>query len=149
MYTHDMSEAEEIVAAILGDVWERRATLRIAVKISTYLHAAVKHRTLDWRRGRTRRAQLLQRVAPQDIPGIGTPAPGPDASVEQADLVRHVLRALRTLPERYQLAFVYRWRHGWDYTDIAATLGISNDAAKKAVSRALAMIRAQVEDFTA
>jgi len=143
LYTHDMAEAEEIVATIFADMWERRATLQITVKLRTYLHAAVKHRTVNWRRDQSRRNTLIQRAA-DEVPGMGERVPTPVTEVEQRESFARVVQSINALPDRYRLAFVYRWNDGWEYADIAAALGISVNAAQTLVSRAIKMIRARL-----
>jgi RNA polymerase sigma-70 factor (ECF subfamily) len=144
VYTKEMADAEEIVATIFADLWERRATLAIAVTMRTYLHAAVKHRTVNWRRDRDRRQLLIARATPGEIPGMGTPTVAPDQRASDAETLARALDAVNALPDRYRLAFIYRWREGWSYDDIAGTLGVSVNGAQALVSRALKMIRARI-----
>lgn len=146
IYTHDMDVAEELVATIFADLWLRHETLSITVKLRTYLHSAVKHRTMNWRRDRGRREKLIHDVVPIHVPGMASGAPLASAFVEQDDTVARALQVIDTLPTRYRLAFVYRWREEWEYADIAAALGVSINGAQALVSRALRMIRERLEE---
>lgn len=146
IYTHDMDIAEEIVANIFADLWTRRENLSISVKIRTYLHSAVRNRTQNYRRDQGRQSEILSQIGDDFVPGMGEGQydAGADHKVEIRDSMERALGVVNQLPERYRLAFLYRWRDDWEYSDIADTFGVSINGAQALVSRAIRMIRDRI-----
>jgi DNA-directed RNA polymerase specialized sigma24 family protein len=71
--------------------------------------------------------------------GVGS-APGRDLAVDEGELDR-VLRALRTLPRRQQVAVVLRHYCDLSEVETAAVMGISVGGVKSQTSKGLAALR--------
>jgi RNA polymerase sigma factor (sigma-70 family) len=59
--------------------------------------------------------------------------PGPEVDVEQRGRLEQLVDDLQTLPERQRGALVMRELNGLSYDEIGAALGLTNDAARRAV----------------
>ncbi|HVF77388.1 MAG TPA: sigma-70 family RNA polymerase sigma factor [Solirubrobacteraceae bacterium] len=59
--------------------------------------------------------------------------PGPEADVEQRSRLTQLVDDLRVLPERQRGALVMRELSGLSYNEIGLALGVSNEAARRAV----------------
>lgn len=59
--------------------------------------------------------------------------PGPEVGAEQRTRLAQLVDDLRTLPERQRGALVMRELSGLSYDEIGAALGVSNEAARRAV----------------
>ena len=59
--------------------------------------------------------------------------PGPEAETEQRSRLAQLVEDLRVLPERQRGALVMRELSGLSYDEIGLALGMSNDAARRAV----------------
>jgi RNA polymerase sigma factor (sigma-70 family) len=92
----------------------------------------VNTRTSWWRR-------MRDREHPSGTAGEYLPAPG-DHADRQADLDR-VLRALRTLPRRQQVAVVLRHYCDLSEAEIAQVMGTSVGTVKSQVSKGCAALR--------
>ncbi len=77
-------------------------------------------------------------------PALSAPEPPPD-EVERLRRQRLVADLVLALREPYRSAVLLRYQDGWSYARIAARHGISRDAARKRVSRGLALLRAELD----
>lgn len=71
--------------------------------------------------------------------------PGPEADAEQRTRLAQLVDDLRTLPERQRGALVMRELSGLSYDEIALALGVSNEAARRAVFDARNALHAAVD----
>ena len=141
LLVRDTPTAEEVVqdsfVAMHGG-WQR---LRDAEKALAYLRQAVVNRSRSVLRHRTVVDKNLQK-APPDMP-----------SAEHGALVlleRHaVVAALRDLPDRQREAIVLRYYADLSEAEIAAAMGISCGAVKSHTARAMATLRADLEQQAA
>jgi len=129
--------AEEIAHDALAMLWERRHTWPPERGIATYLYAVARNRARD----QLRHDGVVGRVVSEGIdaaetPGAGVAPPEPDAAIEQHELGRAFVRALRALPDGARTAFTLRWVHQLSYPEIAEIMTVSEAAARKQVSRA-------------
>jgi RNA polymerase sigma factor (sigma-70 family) len=145
----DPDDVREIVAKVFASLWERRAQWAVATTVEAYLFGAVRNEVRHRHRDATRRAALMATEGTSDEAATATlwgeAATNGRAAGERADLELTIEWAVRQLPERYQLAIHLRWRRDLDYPEIAEALGVSAEAAKKLVLRALAMLRQRVD----
>ena len=71
--------------------------------------------------------------------------PGPEVGSEQRTRLAQLVDDLRGLPERQRGALVMRELSGLSYDDIAAALGVSSEAARRAVFDARSALHAAVD----
>ena len=71
--------------------------------------------------------------------------PGPEADTEQRGRLAQLVDDLRTLPERQRGALVMRELNGLSYDEIGVALGVSNEAARRAVFDARSALHAAVD----
>jgi len=76
-------------------------------------------------RRRRPQAELVEALEPM--------VPGPEVDAEQRGRLVQLVDDLRTLPERQRGALVMRELNGLSYDEIGLALGLSNDAARRAV----------------
>ena len=106
-----------------------------------------RHRRATVRRGVM---AVLGRADDRDEdPLQALPDPGQDPSARLADdeAWRALRRALRTLPRRQREAYLLRELQGLDVADTAAAMGCSEGSVKTHLSRAMAALRIQLEDW--
>jgi RNA polymerase sigma-70 factor (ECF subfamily) len=146
-YVHERDGAEDIVHDVFRMLWERRVVLTINGSLATYLLGAVRHRALNVLRhaGVVRRA--TESFNEDDVPALGTASPDTDARVITHDLEAQVMRYISALPPRTQTLVILRWRHHRSYSEVAAALGMSTEAAKKLGQRVQQVLRPLLEEL--
>lgn len=122
--------AEDLVQGIFIHVWTARATLDPARSIKAYLYRAAQNRALNERKAEEVRVRHRQQMP--------TVISNPESRIVDATTVQ---AAMAQLGPRRRLALRLRFEEGMTHTEIAEVLGISPEAAKRLVSRAVAEIR--------
>jgi RNA polymerase sigma-70 factor (sigma-E family) len=133
---HDPADAEEVVQDAFVRAHLAWARLRDPDKAMAYLRSAV----LNGARSRLRHRKVVERFEPSR-PG---PERSPEAAVMAGDDRRHVMAALRSLPERQRECLVLRYYLDLSEAEIAATLKISNGSVKTHARRGLAALAARL-----
>jgi len=138
----DRAVAEDISAQVLTDAWfaYRRARPDDA-GVRPWLFRIARNALIDHHRRSLRGARAFRLL------GLGHRASEPDPSVlaELRDQLRAALMAIAALPERDRLLIALRVAAGLSFAEIAAVVGISEEAAQVATRRALARVRGEVE----
>jgi RNA polymerase sigma factor (sigma-70 family) len=96
--------------------------------VEAWLVTIAHRKAIDVARARARRA-----IPSDDLPDTPSP-PGPD---RDDDLVE----ALARLPDKQRQAVAYHYLAGLPYADVAAVLGGSTDAARRAAADGIAALR--------
>jgi RNA polymerase sigma factor (sigma-70 family) len=98
-------------------------------KLEAWLITIAQRKAIDALRSRSRRA----------VPMAELPERAPGAGIEGRDLDLH--RALSSLPEKQRLAVVCHHLCGLPYAEVAALIGGSPDAARRAAADGIAKLR--------
>src|SRR6202050_151628 len=137
MLVRDTQTAEEVVQdafIAMHDGWHR---LKDAEKALAYLRQAVVNRS----RSVLRHRMVVEKNAPKPAPDMPSAEHGAMALLERSE----VIAALRDLPERQREAIVLRYYADLSEADIAATMRISRGAVKSHTARAMASLKAALE----
>jgi len=139
---HDQAAAEDVVqdafVAMHGS-WRR---LREPDKAVAYLRQAVVNRS----RSRLRHLKVADRKAPALLPADANAALPSAEHAAMATLDReHVLRAIRSLPQRQREVLVLRYYADLSEAQIAEAMGISTGAVKSHASRGISALRERLE----
>jgi RNA polymerase sigma-70 factor (sigma-E family) len=137
MLVRDTSTAEEVVQdafIAMHDGWHR---LKDAEKALAYLRQAVVNRS----RSVLRHRMVVEKNAPKPAPDMPSAEHGAMALLERSA----VIAALRDLPERQREAIVLRYYADLSEADIAAAMRISRGAVKSHTARAMASLKAVLE----
>jgi RNA polymerase sigma-70 factor (sigma-E family) len=137
LLVRDVSTAEEVVQdsfVAMHGAWRR---LRDNDKALSYLRQSVVNRSRSVLRHRV----VVDRNAPKPPPDMPSAEHGALALLERSA----VIDALRGLPVRQREALVLRYYLDLPEAQIAATMGISKGAVKSHTARAIASLRAVLE----
>jgi RNA polymerase sigma-70 factor (sigma-E family) len=137
MLVRDTSTAEEVVQEAfiaMHDGWHR---LKDSEKALAYLRQAVVNRSRSVLRHRV----VVEKNAPKPAPDMPSAEHGAMALLERSA----VIAALRDLPERQREAIVLRYYADLSEADIAAAMRISRGAVKSHTARAMASLKAALE----
>lgn len=137
LLVRDVATAEEVVQdsfVAMQGAWRR---LRDNEKALSYLRQSVVNRSRSVLRHRV----VVDRNTPKPPPDMPSAEHGALALLERAA----VIEALRGLPVRQREALVLRYYLDLPEAQIAATMGISKGAVKSHTARAIASLRAVLE----
>lgn len=141
-YVRDKGTAEDIVATVMANLWSRRKDWVVRDRVETYMFGAVYREVLSRSRTDIRQERITAAFGDTELErSVGAPPLNPHLAAEQHDMEERVWAAVDALPTRYRTAAVLRWRRDMGYGEIAEVMGISPDAARQLVSRAVRMIR--------
>lgn len=135
---HDTAASEDLVHDIFIRIWERRLEWQPTHGIASYLYRAARNRALDYQD----RIRVRSRAETSDANESISIASNNDIDNSNVqDLESRLRIALDSLPERRRIALTLRVMHDMSYTGIAATLGVTETAARILVNRAREELR--------
>lgn len=129
-------DAEELTQRVFAEAAERLRPARAGPdSILAWLYTVAERRFID----EVRRREVARR-------GLSKlePASAPD-QVYGREVVRALRAAIKALPEEQQVVVVRKVIQGEAFADIARDLGISVDACKMRLSRAVARLRVDLD----
>jgi RNA polymerase sigma-70 factor (sigma-E family) len=139
LLTGDLHAAEDLLQSAYARVYPRWGRVSRYENPDAYVRRVmVSIRTSWWRRVRGRE------VLTGDLPDRGG---GADPATAEGELDR-VLRALRRLPRRQQVAVVLRHYCDLSEAETAAVMGITVGGVKSQTSKGLVALRAALEEST-
>jgi RNA polymerase sigma-70 factor, ECF subfamily len=158
--TADRQVAEEVVQETFLALWNRAELFDpVAGSLAAWLHTIARNRTVDRLRAAGRRPNLVALSSAAGLDEDGTAAlerlvssgevlgganlgPGPEGSVEAAELRATVQNALASMPEQERTVIVLAYREELTQSEIAERLGWPLGTVKTRTRRALLRMRA-------
>jgi len=131
-------EAAELLQETLVRAYERLGELREATRLRSWMLSIAQNLAAQGRR----RPAPLPLEAAGDSPG----APAASAALEAGEERARIERACARLPERQREVFEMRVLANLAHAEIAALLGIREDASRASYYQALRKLRAELED---
>jgi len=141
--TQCIEDAEGAVQDVFAALWTCRTTLDQGVNIKAYLFKSVKNRSLDVVQHKDIRRKYEDQMA---AIFHDTPKSGSDESTSR--LIKRVREEVENLPERCKIVYLLHRRDGLTYAEIAHVLEISVKAVEARMSKALKILRKNLENET-
>jgi len=135
-----MAEAEDAAQDVLLWVWTNRESWMPRAGIRAYLLRAVANRARDLKSGRDNRGRLERTYLTTDLTIV------PPASFAADEIDAALWCAIDALSPRAREAIMLRYVEGLAFAEVGSVLGISEDAAKKVVRRALLALHRTMPD---
>ena len=132
----DSAMAQDVTQLVFIELARKSRRLTEHTALGAWLYTSVRHVSSNLRRAQQRRAAREQKAQiMKELPA----SPTPDAGVENLEGVLD--DALHEFNERDRGAVVLRFLEGNNLRDVGAALGLSEDAARMRVDRALEKLR--------
>ena len=133
-------EAQDAAQEAFVRAYTTLRNLRKPNAFGSWLRGIAAHVALDLARQRQR---LLARpdIDSSEIGAAPTVGMDPEASAVAGETLRQIQGAIRSLPETYRMAALFRFGMEMKYTEIAQALGITEGAVEVRLVRARRMLR--------
>ncbi len=151
----DYDDANDVCQEALARAWSRLATLDHPRRFGAWLEQIVIHLSLDFQRrqsARARRSVSLERIEEQgEDPALDSSSPearrrsAMQERILEQEIAAQLLRSIDQLPETLREAAFLRFVEGLTLDQIAGRLGLSYEAAKKRVARAVGELRSRLQ----
>ena len=139
--TKDMDVAKEVVQEVFYQFWKNRDSIKDGISIRNYLKRAVINRCINHIKYNSRftSEEVLETQQSQSI--------APDQELETKELKAVIDKAIANLPEKARLIFILRRHEGLSLKEIAEKLEISPKTVENQITRALKLLKAEIEPF--
>jgi len=138
---NDESMAEDIVQEAFIKAWRKIGDFRMQSSLRSWLHRITVNTAMDYLRKQSRRRQFET-----EEPEFETPAQAVTHDHgAQIDFRRQTTVAMQQLSDRERAALLLRHYEGHSIKEIGEILGLSGDASKQAVFRAVQKMRSALQ----
>lgn len=140
-YLKDKDQIEDLVQEVFTAYWIKQTTDGGIDSPRAYLFTAVRNRCIDAVRRQRRQDVDLDSLEEEVLPledGISLPD---EEAVDNSFKEARVWDAIDRLPAKRRRIFLMSRRDGMKYSEIARSLGLSENTVRNQVSRALETIR--------
>lgn len=137
----DMDEAEDLVQSMFMKWWEKRGEIEIRQTIKSYLFRAVYNQCMNHLEHRQVKQKHLDHTAYEWAQEKQLP------EAFASELEENVVIAINQLPEQCRIIFIMSRYEEMKYNEIASKLGISPNTVENQISKALKILRTQLNIF--
>jgi RNA polymerase sigma-70 factor (ECF subfamily) len=139
--TRDVDSAKEIVQEVFYQFWKNHDAVKDGIAIRNYLKRAVINRSINYHKYNARFTgdEVLQHAPSAFI--------NSDTQIEANELQTEIQRAMDKLPEKARVIFVLKRHEGLSLNEIADQLGISPKTVENQITRALKILKDELEPY--
>lgn len=146
------SDAEEITQDVFVEVYNSASTYRAAASVSTWIYRIAINKCLDKIRykNRQKRFAFVSSIFNKDTGALIHDAPTfdhPGVRLENKEKAAILFKAIKSLPENQQTAFILKHVEGLKQKEIAAIMNIGEKAVESHLSRAKERLRKLLSDI--
>lgn len=141
---HDPDDASDVTQEVFANIWEKREALVLTGSLSSYLYAAVRNRMLDNFEHSKVAEKYKQAIA--NFAAVNQECA--DYRIRERQLIQLIEKEIGALPEPMQQIFILSRKENLSHKEIASELGLSEQAVKSQVKRALRILKTRLGFFT-
>jgi RNA polymerase sigma-70 factor (ECF subfamily) len=138
-FVNDLSVAEEIVADVFTDLWEKGHEVTFSTSVSSYLYKMVQNRSLNYLKHQKIENLYVSYLEKNNL--FDEVRGAVENGYEEKELAHQIKAAINTLPEKCREIFVLSRFSDMKYKEIASQLNISPKTVERQVSIALEKLR--------
>jgi RNA polymerase sigma-70 factor, ECF subfamily len=147
--TGNEQDAEDVVQETFLRAYKQLHRYEGRASFGTWLYRIASNYSLDLMRSRARHPQVAieESAAPgtDALGAVASNAPGPDRLLFGDEVQRAVASTLKELSQQERTAFVLRHFEGQSIEEIGSSLGLSGNATKHSIFRAVQKLRRALE----
>jgi len=144
--TGSVTESEELAQEAFLRAWKSLGQLKDLAKFRPWLCRIARNAAQNWFRSQKR--DVVGRAAPLDAAaGRASDQSGPVEAAMNREQQAVVSQALAQIPENLREPLILFYREQQSTREVAAQLGLSENAARQRISRARSMLRIQVAEM--
>jgi RNA polymerase sigma-70 factor (family 1) len=133
--------AEELVQDVFTDIWQKRFSLQLRNKLSSYLCTAIKYTVLD----HIRKQKNNDKYIAEMLKTVDNASPSIEEVLYVDELDYHLNKSIDSLPEKCREVFILSRFEDYSVREIAEKLNISPDTAKYHIAQALKKLRVNLK----
>ena len=148
-FVDDEDDAEDVVADVFADLWNRIDSIDLDSGIVSYLYRAVSSRSLNVLRHRNVaavRIETLEAISNRCIEFADSYSLEDD--VHSTEIRHGLITAMKELPDKCREVFVLSYVNGLKSKEIAEAMGISSRTVEAHIYKALKLLREKLKYLT-
>jgi len=142
-YVQDEEASKDIVHNVFLNLWQRRNELDMNQSLKPYLFKSVHNRCLNYIRDHKK---IVQHELPQQENEVMSYLES-DSHIQQSELEFKIKQVIDGLPDRCREVFVLNRFEEKKYAEIADMLKISVKAVEAQMSKALKVLRIELQEY--
>lgn len=139
-FVYSKEYAEDVVADVFREFWQKRQFERVNTSFRTYLFRAVRNRSMNMIK-----RELRQTVPIEDTLTTHTTAMKPDDHMMYDQFYRSIQNCVDQLPPMCKKVFLMSRFENIPHREISSLLGISIRTVESHISKALAALRSKLK----
>lgn len=140
---HDYEAARDVVQDIFLDLWKKRESINVSIALRPYLRRAAVNRGLNY----IKRKRIIPNDDEDAAVDIVSQVPSGQAYMEKDELETRIYQVIEGLPPKCKLIFGMSRFESMSYQEIATALDISIKTVENQISKALKILRSEVQLF--
>jgi len=139
----DENAAQDIVHDLFANIWQRRESLTITGKLSSYLYTSIRNRVVDYISKEQSKASYLASLTQQ----MESQYEATDYRVREKMLEEQIENALVKLPPRIREIFELSRKQYLSHKEISQKLNLSEQSVRSYIKDALRVLRVKLNAF--
>jgi len=138
--TQDKNKAEDIVQEVMLELWRKRESIDIKSAVKSYLHRAVRNKTLNHIRD-----EKVKFESEDQLSELASTESSPLQMMQGDELAEKLKKTYESLPEKCRIVFSLVKYEGLSYKEAAEKLEISVKTVENQISKALRKFREAIK----
>lgn len=139
----DTNDSQDLVQELFVAFWTKAHNLDIKTNLKGYLYRAVRNRVLNHIRNSKVKHDFIDIIAAQMDHSENTTID----NITERELIAMIDQEITALPAKMKLAFEMSRKEFMSNKEIASQLGISEDAVKQQISRAMKILKQKLGKY--